>query len=167
MENDVLYISDMLRKPFPVVDLEWRISRAGYTRSGDKIYALVLTYVDARAVMRRLDDVVGMENWKASFRREGEGFLCTLSIKLNDEWVWKEDGSDLTDFESFKGGISKSFIRAANMWGIGRYLYDLPEMFANVHENGKHRDSFKDQNGKKVWFKWDAPVDKIPEEMRG
>ena len=47
--------------------------------------------------------------------------------------------------------------RAAVQWGLGRYLYDLEEGWAQAHEGG--RFSAKTKDGK--WFKWDPPT--LPE----
>ena len=53
-----------LGDPFPASDIEWRIQSSGM--SGGP-WARVLAYVTARAIMNRLDEVVGPENWKASY----------------------------------------------------------------------------------------------------
>jgi hypothetical protein len=114
-----------LSGPFEPKYIQWRVGRAGI--SGGKPWARVLAYVDARAIQERLDQVCGPDNWKVEYQPVGKGFLCGLSIKCENEWVTKWDGSDETDIEAFKGGISKSLVRAASVWGIGRYLYDLGE----------------------------------------
>jgi hypothetical protein len=41
------------------------------------------------------------------------------------EWVWKANGAGNSDVEAEKGACSDAFKRAAVLWGIGRYLYDL------------------------------------------
>jgi hypothetical protein len=67
--------------------------------------------------------------------------------------VWKWDGAENTEVEGVKGGLSSAMKRAAVQWGIGRYLYDLEEGWAKVHEGGKHSSKAKDGS----WFKWDPP----------
>lgn len=123
-----------LAKPFPPSDIDWRISRAG--EKDGKTWAFVLAYIDARAVMDRLDEVVGPHQWKDRYWKEGNTNFCGLSIKIGDEWVEKIDGSEDTEFEAVKGGISGAFKRAAVKWGIGRYLYNLTESFAVVVNKG-------------------------------
>ena len=109
-----------LREHFPVEDIEYKIGAL----NSDKTKGLALAYVSARAIQNRLDSVLGMENWKVSYREIQGGFLCTLSIRINNEWVEKEDGANVTEFESVKGGISNAFKRVASSgFGIGRYLY--------------------------------------------
>lgn len=153
-----------LKDKFKAEELEWRVQQAG--TSNDKIWAKVLAYVDARAVMNRLDSVVGPENWKDEYSHEEKGVMCCISIKINDEWVPKWDGSPETDIESFKGGISKAFVRSAVKWGIGRYLYNLPASFADVTPDKKDRSFANYVKAKKdthATFRWNPPA--VPKEF--
>lgn len=130
-----------LKKPFPVSSLKWRIGNKN--REGTK--ANMLVYVDARMVQDRLDEVVGAGNWQFETRsmnsvnRQGNTFtiIGRLGIKINDEWIWKEDGAENSDIEAAKGGISDAFKRAAVQWGIGRYLYNASDYstWAEVKSN--------------------------------
>lgn len=118
-----------LRHPFGDEDVFWRIDRAFGT------WAKVLCYVDARAVMDRLDAVVGPENWQDSYVETANGKnICTLSIRVGDGWVSKSDGAGDTNFEGHKGGISDAFKRAAVKWGIARHLYNLGETKVQLSE---------------------------------
>jgi len=54
------------------------------------------------------------------------GFIATLSLKIDGEWVAKSSVSEATDIEGTKGADSKSLVRAASRWGLGRYFYDVP-----------------------------------------
>lgn len=124
-----------LRDPFPESHIEWRIAQSG--KNGQKIWAKCVAYIQARAVMDRLDEVCGPGNWQLAYRpvdgpKIEPGILCAIAIRVGDEWVSKEDGSDQTDIEKFKGGISGAIKRAAVAWGIGRYLYDLEEGWAQI-----------------------------------
>lgn len=146
-----------LTEPFEPKCVLWRVGRAGLTNDG-KPWAMVLAYVDARAIQERLDQVCGPENWKVEYQPVGKAFLCGLSIKCGVEWVTKWDGSDETDIEAFKGGISKSLVRAASVWGIGRYLYDLPDGWATFTletKNAYGRAEIPAKSGK--WFGWHPP----------
>ena len=53
-----------LAAPFKFSDLEWR---AGATNQ-DKTKALALAYITSRAVMDRLDEVIGPENWRDEYQ---------------------------------------------------------------------------------------------------
>lgn len=140
-----------LAEPFPASDVEWRVGRAG--EKNGKVWAMCLAYITNRAIMERLDEAVGPENWCNEFREAPHGgVLCGISIRVDDGWVTKWDGAENTDIEGVKGGLSGSMKRAGVQWGIGRYLYNLEEGWANVHPNGAHSGK---ADGK--WFKWDPP----------
>jgi hypothetical protein len=136
-------IFDQLAAEFPRDLVSWRCQTVSSTDKG-----LALAYIDARDVMRRLDAVVGPENWSDRYEVHGPKTICYLSIRIGDEWVVKADGAGDTDVEAEKGSISDAFKRAAVKWGIGRYLYDLdaPWVPCEVAE----------KNGKKFWKKWTA-----------
>lgn len=82
-----------------------------------------LSYVDARYVMDRLDEL-GPENWQRDQRPIGDRVACGIGINIEGSgWVWKWDGAGDTDIEGDKGAFSDSFKRAAVNWGIARDLY--------------------------------------------
>lgn len=142
-----------LKDYFDPSDIEWRLQQCGKTKEG-KIWGMALAYVTNRAIMNRLDEVCGPENWKNEFKAAPDGgILCGISIKVGDEWVTKWDGAENTDIEAVKGGLSGAMKRAAVQWGIGRYLYKLEESWINANENGAYRGKTKDGTP----FKWDAP----------
>ena len=150
-----------LRDPFAPEDIEWRVQTAG--EKNGKPWARVLAYVTNRAIMDRFDEVVGPANWQNVYK-EGPagGVICGLSVRVTradgtSDWVTKWDGAENSDVEPVKGGLSNSMKRAAVQWGLGRYLYDLEEGWAQVHDGG--RFSARTKDGK--WFKWDPPV--LPE----
>ena len=88
---------------------------------------------------QQVDEVVGQENWTNSFTQSPNGgVLCTLGIKIEDEWVYKTDGADNTEIERVKGGLSNAMKRAGVQWGIGRYLYKLPTTFAEFNHEGRY-----------------------------
>lgn len=142
-----------LAMPFPEEDVEWRIQQSG-AREG-RPWALILPFINTRAVTSRLDDVLGPENWKCKFEEIDAGFLCELSIHLPDgSWLSREDGASKTDIEPVKGGISDSLKRAAALFGVGKYLYAMRGPFyAVIKDDGQYFGKTKD--GAK--FRWDAP----------
>jgi hypothetical protein len=119
-----------LAEPFPAKDVEWRVGSCGSGNNGE--WAKVLAYVTNRAIMYRLDEVCGPQNWQSRFDVIPGGMLCGISIWDSDRdmWVTKYDGANNTDIESVKGGISDSMKRCGVQWGIGRYLYELEEGWA-------------------------------------
>lgn len=88
-------------------------------------------YIDARAVMDRLDDVVGAENWGSTFRGPFEGLAveCTLTIHgiAKTDVGYPNAANDGHGEEALKAAYSDALKRAAVHWGIGRFLYeDVP-----------------------------------------
>tara|TARA_R110002012_G_scaffold201071_2_gene370044 strand:- start:39 stop:746 length:708 start_codon:yes stop_codon:yes gene_type:complete len=112
---------DALSAKFAPDDVKWRV---GATNS-DKTKGLALAYVDARLVMDRLDTVAGPTNWQATYSHAANKTVCELSIRCGDEWIIKSNGAGDSDIEGEKGALSDAFKRAAVLWGIGRYLYNL------------------------------------------
>lgn len=122
-----------LREPFSRHQVKWRIGST--TKKKDK--ALMLAYIDARDVMERLDTVCGVENWQDTYVGYGDRVICSISIKIGDEWVTKSDGAGDTAVEADKGGISDAFKRAAVKWGVGRHLYSMKCRWMPYNEQTK------------------------------
>lgn len=86
-------------------------------------------YIDARQVMDRLDDVVGPENWWATFKvipsdeAVVECSLTVLGITKVDVGYSNNPGSDY-EKEPFKAAYSDALKRAAVHFGVGRFLYE-------------------------------------------
>ena len=118
----MLDIFEELKAPFPPQLIHWR---PGAT-SGTKCIALA--YLNARDVMKRLDDVCGLE-WQCRYPMEG---CCEIGIKAGDEWIWRANGAGETNIEGEKGQYSDAFKRAAVLFGIGRYLYYLPNVWVEM-----------------------------------
>ena len=130
---EVKEIAEKLKAYFPEEDIQWRITAT----TQDKTKGLAVPYIDTRAIQRRLDDTVGIDGWKVSYRPIEDGFICSLSLKLNNEWITKEDGSNLTEYEQIKGGISAAFKRTASSgFGLGRYIYDIPLKWIKIKKQG-------------------------------
>jgi len=132
----------LLFAEFPPESIHWRAQTV--TKDGTK--ALALAYLDARDVMDRLDSVCGSENWQDRYEFSGARTICYLSIRINDEWISKADGAGDTDVEAEKGAISDALKRAAVKWGIGRYLYDMGNVWVPCQSS--------EYNGKKKWQKF-------------
>lgn len=134
-------IFDELAKPFPEKAIHWRIG----ARTKDKSKGIPLAYIDARDVMQRLDEVIGPFNWQDRYPFEG---CCEIGILNEDagEWIWKSNGVGKTIIRDEareeektmkeKGQYSDAFKRAAVLWGIGRYLYDLPNTWLPLDSGG-------------------------------
>jgi Rad52/22 family double-strand break repair protein len=87
-----------------------------------------ITYVTARTIMNRLDEVLGPENWWDRYTPLQNSVICELTIRLPDgSTVTKCDiggCAGLADAgDDDKSGFSDAFKRAAVKFGVGRYLY--------------------------------------------
>lgn len=127
-----------LEAPFKADEIEWRVLRT----TKDKTRGQVAAYVDSRAIQRRLDSVLGRDNWQNELvtvlgvDNSVAAHICKLKFysEEKNEWIMKCDGAGSTDIEPIKGGLSNAFKRAASMWGVGRYLYGLKNIWANLDE---------------------------------
>jgi len=145
-----------LKEPFPASDIEWRVQTAGLSKSKE-VYAKVLAYLTARAIEDRLDSVVGPMNWRDEYEPgPAGGVLCKLSIRIDGEWITKQDVADNTRKDAVKGGVSGALKRAAVKFGIGRYLYYLDIDWAEIAAKGTHYQP-KDSKGKYPAFRWNPP----------
>ncbi len=154
-----------LAEPFPLEDIEWRVSRSG--RGGNGIFCMTLAYITARAIQKRLDDICGPDNWRNEEPRTLDvngktAFAVGISIRIDEEWVTKWDVADPTNIEPAKGGFSGAMKRAGAQWGIGRYLYYLDETFAEIAESqpsGSRQWNYarlSEKHGGGVYY-WKAP----------
>jgi len=124
-----------LQAPFSFRDVEWKIQCA----TKDKARGMAVAYLNSRAIQTRLDEIIGAGNWKNSYVPwQTNAQLCGLSIYDTErgDWVTKYDGSANTDIEPVKGGLTDSFKRAACLWGIGRYLYELGGIWVEIEQRG-------------------------------
>lgn len=127
-----------LKDPFPVNLISWRVGATNKQKNGGKATSgIALAYIDARDVMERLDQVVGIERYQVLHPHANGKTSCRIGIKIGDEWVWKENGAGDSAMDAEKGAFSDSFKRAAVLWGIGRYLYDVPNIWVDLDEWGK------------------------------
>lgn len=113
-----------LAEPFGPDEVEFKPMAV----SGNR--ALPAAYIDARAVMNRLDAVLGVGGWRDEYDVLPDGnVICRLSIHDGDRWLTKCDvggPSEQPDGgDRLKAAFSDALKRAAVKFGIGRYLYSL------------------------------------------
>lgn len=122
-----------LTEPFPPDRVSWRVG----STNREKTKGMALAYIDARDVMDRLDALCTPAGWQCSYPHANGKTVCRIEIKIDGEWIGKEDGAGDTDVEAEKGALSDAFKRAAVRWGIGRYLYDLDSPWVEIEPMGK------------------------------
>jgi hypothetical protein len=117
-------VAEALGAPFPEDEVEF-LPRGNFEGK-----ARALAYIDARSVMRRLDAVVGPANWSFDFdvlSPDGKmvrGKLTVLGVTKCDA------GEGGSEDEVLKSAVSDALKRCAVHFGIGRYLYYLPSVWA-------------------------------------
>ncbi|MCF7794260.1 MAG: hypothetical protein K9N09_10320 [Candidatus Cloacimonetes bacterium] len=126
--NTIKEIEQKLKARFPAEDIEYRVVRV----SKDSRRALILPYITSRAVMDRLDEVIGCANWSDEYEVLETGVTCKLSLQLEDRIISKEDAAPFTNIEALKGAFSDALKRAAVKFGIGRYLYKQPDSYVDI-----------------------------------
>lgn len=106
-----------LAEPFPPEEVKERQGPGGR----------MLSYVDARAVAQRLDDVLSPMGWDFTWDlASGDVVKGHLVIRVGDLELVREDAgypnSD-RDEEPIKAAVSDAFKRCAVQYGVGRHLY--------------------------------------------
>ncbi|MCC6166525.1 MAG: hypothetical protein IT329_04785 [Caldilineaceae bacterium] len=115
-----------LRKPFHPTQVTWK--PGAMAKGGNK--ALALAYADLRAYQNRLDELCGA-NWAVSYTPWGERIVCNLTI-----YGVTRSSTGEADSQSERSEIAgtateaQAFKRACAMFGLGRYLYNLPSVWA-------------------------------------
>lgn len=127
--TDSKIILEKLKEPFDPRVIHWRVGAT----TGDKSKGIALAYLNSRDVMKRLDEVMGLD-WQCEYPFEG---CCRIGLKIGQEWHWRSNGAGETDIEGEKGQYSDAFKRAAVLWGVGRYLYYLPNIWVELTPQGK------------------------------
>lgn len=117
-------VAAALAAHFDPAEVKWKPQ----TVSGSR--ALVIGYVDARVIMDRLDEVVGVGGWQDRYERLPDGaVVCRLRVLMGGRWITKEDvggqSEQPDEGDRTKAAFSDALKRAAVKFGVGRYLYRL------------------------------------------
>ncbi len=121
-----------LRAPFPPAAIELK---PGAT-SKDKTKALALAYCDMRAYQERLDDALGPLAWSVEYRPLGSGaVVCRLALA----GVVREDVGECATEDANRAtiAVAQAFKRTCASFGLGRYLYSLPQVWADWDSDAK------------------------------
>lgn len=167
---------EKLKRPFPLDRIHWRVGAT----NREKTKGIGLAYIDARDAMQRLDEVVGPENWQCRYPLADNGLLiCEIGINIDRAgglsvdggWVWKANGAGDTQVEAEKGKASDAFKRAAVLWGVGRYLYALPNQWVPIDTRGRYAtlppSSIKELEDSLPWWAHPDKYDQIKEKKEG
>lgn len=114
-----------LAKPFHPARITWKPGAL----SGKRDKALALAYADLRAYQSRLDEVCGID-WSATYTPWGDRIICHLTIGgITRSSTGEADSASEKNENSGSVAEAMAFKRACAMFGLGRYLYNLPSMW--------------------------------------
>jgi hypothetical protein len=168
-------IDDRLSAPFDASEVKFKPGAV----SGNR--ALAMHYVDARVVMDRLDEVLGVAGWQDEYQFLPDGSVsCKLSCLVNEHWVTKMDVGGQSDQpdegDRHKAAVSDALKRTAVKFGIGRYLYRFPQQWVDYDPQKKRfvrqptlpvqaAPAKKAENGQEDTqvAAWKAWLDKMPD----
>jgi len=130
LDEKVATLMESLAAPFELHEVKFKPAVVNGNR------ALALAYVDARVIQDRLDDVLGVAGWQDEYECLPDGsVVCRLRLRLGAEWITKMDvggpSEQPDEGDRRKAAFSDSLKRAAVKFGIGRYLYRLPQQWAD------------------------------------
>ncbi len=94
----------------------------------------LLLYVDARADMKILDEVFGVEGWQRRHMMVGDNLYCSILIwdEKKMSWIEKMDVGTAGFTEKEKSLSSDSFKRCCTVVGVGRELYTAPFIWVSA-----------------------------------
>jgi len=173
-------IRDRLTEPFDPSEIKWRVT-ATSTRQGKhgpQKRGQLVAYADQRAYTDRLNEVFGEWGWTRSYdvqvaqnferRAPGEKTRTTVSAKVvvvsrvaihglgshtgvGEEWAHDENAATRAEAQAFK--------RACACFGLGRYLYDVGGVWADL-------DAYNRPVQTPVLPEWALPHDAKPGGQR-
>lgn len=123
---------DILTRPLEPKEIEWKVV------SIRERYTVIAPYASDLTIMERLDQAFGPFGWQVTLTPTGSGIIAEISVRDPEtgKWVAKQGESRPSGMmETLEEVISEARRRAAIAWGIGRELYDYPE----VRITGEHR----------------------------
>lgn len=119
-----------LHQPFTPAAIKWKVQK---NPNPGKDQALVVAYIDARDVIERLDYATGGD-WSDDYSQCQYGGDKNIECRLT---VCGATRVDVGEGDNAKEAYSDAFKRAAVKFGIGVFLYRLPQVWARCQEFGK------------------------------
>lgn len=115
-----------LLKPFPQGVVELKPTAT----TQDKSRALATPYVDMRVYFARLDKICGPEHWESAIELSDRGAVCRLTLFGVTKCATGDYPTDRGDENPATSAEAHAFKRACAAFGLGRYLYSLPMVWA-------------------------------------
>ena len=134
-ENNFSQFLEAMAEPFSVMSVEWK---PGATTQ-DKSKALALAYVESRVYIARLNELAGGE-WSDEYQvitlPDRVAVICKLTIfgvtRTGDgEALFGTGDDERVDPNLVTSASAQAFKRACVKFGLGAYLYDLPQVWCD------------------------------------
>ena len=146
-DTDALFTQ--LAEPFDATEIKWRVTHTSH----DGTRGAVIAFADPRAYTDRLNQLFTPSGWTRNYdvttvsavsRQKRDKIIqtgkvlvtCTLTIaKLGthsgsgEQWADEQNAMTAAEAQAFK--------RSASCFGLGRYLYNLPETWVSLDDRGK------------------------------
>jgi hypothetical protein len=119
-----------LAVPFHSGLVEWKPQAI----SADKQRALAAAYVDMREYEDRLDQVYPEWESSAQFLLTGDKVAAVVSLTLDGVTRVNVGEAKLSDENAFTSAFAQAFKRVCSDFGLGRYLYRLPQEWCTYDE---------------------------------
>ena len=144
-ELDVLFMR--LAEPFDPSEIKWRVTHTN--KDGSR--GAVIAFADPRAYTDRLNQLFTPTSWTRSYEvstvssvtrikkdkliQTGK-VLVTCTLTINDLGCHAGSGEEWADEENaMTASEAQAFKRAASCFGLGRYLYNLSEVWVPLNEH--------------------------------
>lgn len=148
--------------PFPIEAISWKPQ----VLTKDKTKAMVATYGDMREYQRRLDQHLGVSGWQVAYKPWGDNkVICEITITVDGLAVTKSATGEYSDgggrdAPEGTAAEAQAFKRACAMFGLGRYLYELPTSWVAFDDQKKAITAEGLAELKKKYMDWYARVTK-------
>jgi hypothetical protein len=117
-----------LRRPFHPSAVEFKPQAT--TNDGSK--AMAVPYADVRSYQNRLDEICGM-NWSVTYSPWGDRIVCHLTINgVTRSSTGEGDAQSEKSEIAGTAAEAQAFKRACSCFGLGRYLYSLPQSWVEL-----------------------------------
>lgn len=135
MNNENLTkILEELKKPFHPAHVTWKPG----SLNEDRTKALALAYADLRAYQNRLDEICGGD-WSVTYTPWGDRIVCHLTIHgVTRSSTGEPDTQSERSEIAGTAAEAQAFKRACAMFGLGRYLYNLPNAWVEYDASRKY-----------------------------
>ena len=131
-EMDMNQLLTELRQPFHPSHVTWKPGSV----NKEQTKALALAYADLRAYQNRLDEVLGMD-WSVTYTPWGDRIVCHLTIAgVTRSSTGEADSQSERSEIAGTSAEAQAFKRACAMFGLGRYLYQLPTVWVEYDGKG-------------------------------